>query len=151
MADPAPAPERPPYPTSDQEFEFTGPGSAPAWVDPSCASWDNGPALALPVDLYGAGPYTTITAHVGDTVRFKATKGSVPAHFVVEPGDPEVGKGAIKKPKMDSNVSLEDLIVLGTLRVDSLDETAKAIISARSPRLKDIIEGTQPQAEEPAA
>jgi hypothetical protein len=107
--------------------------------------------LALPVDIYGAGPYTTMTARVGDTVKFVATKGSMPAHFVVVPGEPDPETGGVKKPKMDSNVSLEDLVILGTLRVGDMDEATKGIISERSPHLKAIIEGKQPQAEAPAA
>jgi hypothetical protein len=73
-------------PTTDQTFVFKDIESAPGWVDRSWASYDRGPALALPAgDIYGKPPYTTITARVGDKVVFTAANGAQPPKFTVIP------------------------------------------------------------------
>ena len=139
--------EKVPLPADDQEFVFETIDSAPAWVDKSWAGYSNGPALALPADLYRDQPYTTITARVGDTVKFVATKGAKPAHFEVIEGDITPEEGGTVKPAQQSGASLEDLIKLGYLAVDELGEDAKAQVSARSPRIGKIIDGSEPAPE----
>jgi hypothetical protein len=136
MADQTPAV---PLPTSDQEFDFEDINSAPAWVDKSWASYDGGPALALPVDLLGEGPYTTITARVGDKVMFVAATPSRPAHFEVVRKEP-TGDDSTAKPPQQSAASLEDMLKTGWLAPDDLGPDAKAQVLSRSPRLKDLIE-----------
>jgi hypothetical protein len=143
MAEAAPATETPKVwepPSGDQEFEFKDVASAPAWVDKSWASYDMGPALALPAgDLYGEGPYTTKTARVGDKVMFVAATPSKPAHFEVIAKEP-VGEDATAKPAQQSNCSLEDALKTGYLAPDDLGPDAKAQVAARSPRLKVMVE-----------
>jgi hypothetical protein len=142
---PAPAPASNPdapswtIPKGDQEFVFENIQSAPAWVDRNWASFSQGPALALPVDIYGDGPYTTLTARVGDTVYFKAATPSKPAHFEVIAGEP-VGDQATKKIPQVTNASLEDMLKTGVMTPDDLGEDAKGQVIARSPKLKGLIE-----------
>jgi hypothetical protein len=146
---PAPAPEeKVPLPTQDEEFVFKDIQSAPAWIDKGWAGYSNGPALQLPVDIYATQPYATKTARVGDTVKFVATKGAKPAHFEVIEGDAslEEGVGTIK-PAMVSNASLEDMIKLGNIAPDDLGSDAKAQVSARTPSLAKVIDGTDPAPE----
>lgn len=142
MADPAPAETPKPWepPTGDQEFEFKDVASAPAWVDKGWASYDLGPALALPAgDLYGDGPYTTISARVGDKVMFVAATPSRPAHFEVIAKEP-VGDQATKRPPQQSAASLEDMLKTGYISPDDLGPDAKAQVVSRSPRLRALIE-----------
>lgn len=127
-------------PESDQEFKFESIESAPAWVDKGWASYNMGPALAVPAgDLWGEGPYHTVTARVGDTVKFVAATPSKAAHLVVIEGEP-TGENATKKPPQQSAASLEDMLKGGTLAVDDLGPDAKAQVLGRSPRLKTLIE-----------
>jgi hypothetical protein len=127
-------------PTDDQEFQFESIDAVPSWVDKGWASYSYGPALALPAgDVYGEGPYHTKIARVGDTVRFVANTPSKAAHFEVIEGEP-TGDSATLKPPQASAASLEDLIKGGTLAPDDLGPDAKAQVSARSPRLKSLIE-----------
>lgn len=76
-----------PLPRKDAEFVFKDMASCPAWVDKNWASYDNGPALALPVNLDGSSPYTTIIAHPGDTVKYVAETPEAAAHFEVIPAE----------------------------------------------------------------
>lgn len=127
-------------PTTDQEFVFESVQAAPNWVDKSWASFDRGPALALPAgDLWGEGPYHTTTARVGDKVVFTAAKGAMPAKFTVIPGDPAASGG--KKPPQQSAASLEDMLKSGVLSPDELGADGRSQVAARSPRLVPIIEG----------
>jgi len=147
MAEPSPPPgtaEAPKVwepPTGDQEFEFKDIASAPAWIDKGWAGYDQGPALQLPVGdaLFGEGPYTTMTARVGDTVKFVAATPSKAAHFVVIQGEPTGENATVKIPQV-SNVSLEDALKGGTMTPDDLGPDAKAQVVGRSPRLKKLIE-----------
>ena len=144
MADPAPA-DQPKYepwepPTSDQEFEFKDIESAPAWVDKGWASYDQGPALAVPASgVLDEGPYTTQVARVGDTVKFVAATPSKGAHFVVIQGEPTGENATIKIPQV-TNASLEDMLKGGTMTPDDLGPDAKGQVIGRSPRLKALIE-----------
>jgi len=143
MAEAAPAPEAKEWepPEGDQEFDFTDIQSAPAWIDKGWASWNNGPALALPAgDIpFGNGPYTTKIARVGDKVIFKAATPSKPAHFEVVAGEP-VGEQATKKPVAATNASLEDMLKTGFMTPDDLGPDAKGQVVARSPGLKKLVE-----------
>lgn len=91
VAQPMPAgaqPEGWTPPTSDQEFKFESTATAPAWVDKGWASFDRGPALAIPAgNLDGTGPYHTMLARIGDTVKFIAATDTAPAHFEVVAAD----------------------------------------------------------------
>jgi hypothetical protein len=127
-------------PDGDEEFVFEDIGSAPGWVDKGWASYNQGPALALPAgDVYGSPPYTTITARVGDTVKYVAPTPSRPGHFEVIPGEP-VGEAATKKPPQQSAASLEDMLKTGVMTPDDLGPDAKAQVTARSPQLKGLVE-----------
>jgi hypothetical protein len=137
-------------PQGDEEFIFNGIGSAPAWVDKGWASFDRGPALAVPQgDLFGTGPYHTAFAHIGDTVKYMAPKGATPGRIVIIPGEP-TGSQATKKPPQQSAASLEDMLKNGMMSPEDLGDQAKAEVASRSPGLKTMIEegiGTpEPQA-----
>lgn len=138
---PAPAPaEEWEAPESDQEFVFESMDAAPAWVDKSWASFDRGPAIALPAgDLFGTGPYHTKIARVGDTVKFIAATPSKPAHFEVIEGEP-VGENATKKPPQVSAASLEDMLKTGVMTPDDLGPDAKGQVASRTPALSKLIE-----------
>ena len=139
-ADGTPEPETWEAPSSDQEFKFESMDAAPAWVDKSWASFDRGPAIALPAgDLFGTGPYHTKIARVGDTVYFKAATPSKAAHFEVIEGEP-VGENATKKIPQVTNASLEDMLKSGVMTPDELGPDAKAQVSARTPGLAKLIE-----------
>lgn len=127
-------------PPNDEQFVFESLDAAPTWVDRNWASFDRGPALALPAgDILGEGPYTTKTARVGDTVMYKAATPSKGAHFEVIEGEP-VDDQATKKPPQQSSCSLEDALKTGYLTPDDLGPDAKAQVTARSPKMKRLIE-----------
>jgi hypothetical protein len=128
-------------PSGDEEFEFTTIQDAPGWVDRGWASFDRGPALAVPAgDLYGEGPYHTTFAHVGDKVVYTAPRGATPAKLSViarEPG-PE---NAARKPPQQTSASLEDMLKNGFITPDDLGAEGKAQVASRSPRLGRLLEG----------
>jgi hypothetical protein len=129
-------------PNEDQEFVFESVDAAPSWIDKGWASFDRGPALAVPAgDMYGTGPYHTQIARVGDKVVFTKAKGASPAKITVIPGepDPKEGKGTKKIPAV-TNASLEDMLKTGVIGPDQLGDDAKAQVSARTPALKTLIE-----------
>jgi len=127
-------------PTGDQEFEFTTVQDAPGWVDRNWASFDRGPALAVPAgDLYGEGPYTTTFAHPGDKVVFTAARGATPAKITVIPLEPGPD-ASTRKPPQQSAASLEDMLKNGFISPDDLGPDAKAEVASRSPRLARMIE-----------
>lgn len=137
---PSPAPEPWAPPTSDQEFKFENVQSMPAWADKNWASFDRGPALAVPAgDLYGVGPYHTKIARVGDTVKFIAAVGATPAHFEVIPGEIDPAKGT-KRPPQQSSASLEDMLRNGVLTPDDLSDADKAVVAGRSAQFRAMIE-----------
>ena len=143
---PAPAPASNPdapswtIPKSDQEFTFEICRQGSLWVDKNWASFDRGPALALPAgDLFGNGPYHTKIARIGDIVYFKAATPSRPAHFEVIEGEP-TGDAATKKPPQATAASLEDMIKTGVMTADDLGDDAKSQVLSRSPNLKALIE-----------
>lgn len=145
MSDQSPAPSPEPWepPTSDQEFEFKDVASAPAWVDKGWASFNMGPALAVPMgNLDGSGPYHTAYARVGDTVKFVAAKGATPGHMVIVPGEPDPAEEgmATKKVPQVSNCSLEDALRTGSMTPDDLGADAKAQVASRTPGLAKMIE-----------
>lgn len=128
-------------PTTDQEFVFESVASAPSWIDKGWASFDRGPALAVPAtDILGKPPYNTKIARVGDTVYFKAATASKPAHFEVIPGEPKAGEGGTLKIPAVTNASLEDMLRTGVMTPDELGTDAKAQVAARSPELKALAE-----------
>jgi hypothetical protein len=109
-------------------------------VDKGWASYDVGPALALPAgNLDGTGPYTTKIARVGDKVLFVAATASKPAHFEVIPKEPTV-ETSTKKPPQLSNASLEDALRTGNMTPDDLGPDAKAQVISRTPGLRTMIE-----------
>ena len=120
-------------PKSDAEFVFKDINSVPGWVDKGWAGYDNGPALQLPRDLTGLGPYSTITAHAGETVKFVAASGAKGAFFVVIPTDKtdEAGIGTQKPPQV-TNASLEDLLAGKKLKASDLGKDAKAQLIVRN-------------------
>lgn len=140
-SNPAPKPVEWEPPTADAEYKFEGDiSSAPAWIDKGWASYDRGPALAIPMgDLYGNGPYHTAPVRVGDTVKFIAATPSKAAHFVIIEGEPTGDNATVKIPQV-SNASLEDALKGGTMTPDDLGPDAKAQVVARSPGLKKMIE-----------
>lgn len=138
------APETWTPPPNDQEFTFTSIQEAPNWVDKNWASFDRGPALALPAgDLWGTGPYVTTTARVGDKVVYTAAKGAMPAKFTVIPGDPAAEGEGTPLPPQQSPAALEDLLRAGYIAPDELGADAKAQVAVRSPRFKGLIEGDE--------
>ena len=127
-------------PAQDQEFTFESIDKAPAWVDKNWASFDRGPALALPAgDLYGQGPYHTVSARVGDKVVYTAAKGAMPPKFTVIPGDPAGVDEATPLPPQQSGASLEDLIKQGYLAPSDMGAAAKAEVASRSPRMAGLV------------
>lgn len=149
VATPEEAAEQWAPPGGDEEFEFTNTSEAPAWVDRNWAGYDNGPALAVPAGDYPFGqPYTTVTAHPGDTVKWMAATPSKGAHAVVIPGEP-TGENATRKPPMQSNCSLEDALKGGYLTVEDLSDDAKGQVVTRSPHFRAIIEGNAAVTTEP--
>ena len=128
-------------PTGDQEFTFEGTDSLPEWADKNWVSYDRGPALAVPAgDIFGAPPYTTKVARVGDTVKFIEAVGATPAHFEVIKGEIDPAEGGTKKLPQVSAASLEDMLKTGTMAVTDLGDDAKAQVVGRSPELKRLIE-----------
>jgi hypothetical protein len=120
-------------PTSDQEFKFESIKSAPAWVDKNWASFDRGPALAVPMgNLDGTGPYHTASARVGDIVKYTAPVGATPGKFTIVKSEPEPGKGT-KLPPQQTSAQLEDLLRLGWITPEDMGADAKAQVIARSP------------------
>lgn len=139
---PMPAPSAKPWapPDGDQEFKFEGPDSLPEWVDRNWASYDRGPALAVPAgDLFGTGPYHTRIARIGDTVKFVAATPSKAAHFVIVEGEASV-ENATRKIPAASNASLEDMLKGGTMTPDELGPDAKAQVAQRSPGMARMVE-----------
>ena len=118
-------------PKSDEEFVFKDINSIPGWCDKGWAGYDQGPALQLPVDLSGKGPYTTTTARQGDTVKFTAAKGAKGAFFTVVQVDRSEEDGTIK-PAQVTNASLEDLLTTEHLKVGDLGTDAKAQLIVRN-------------------
>lgn len=136
---------QPALPTADEEFTFKDLDSCPGWVDRGWAGYSHGPALALPANLTGNPPYTTIMAEAGDKVMFIAAKGAQPAHFEVVKGDASLEEGLItRKPPQASAASLEDLVRLGHVTIEDLGSDAKAQLADRTPALRDMIEGKVP-------
>jgi len=136
-------------PSGDQEFVFESVDKAPSWINKDWASFDRGPALAVPAgDIYGAPPYTTKIARVGDKVVFTAAKGAMPARFDVIPGDP-IAVGPARKPPQQSPAALEDMLRLGVLTPEDLGADGKAQVAARTPSLKGLIEGEVEAVAEP--
>jgi hypothetical protein len=140
--DPAPSPDRWTPPGSDEEFTFESIDAAPAWIDRGWASFDRGPALAVPAgDLYGDGPYHTKIARVGDKVVFIAAKGASPAKLDVITSEPDPKEGNVtKKPPQQSAAALEDMLKTGMLTMDDLGSDAKSQVAARSPNLSRMME-----------
>lgn len=131
-------------PSADQEFVFDGLDSLPDWADRNWASYDRGPALAVPAgDIYGKAPYTTKTVRIGGTVRFVAATASKAAHFEVIEGEGSVDAGTgTLKPAQQSNASLEDMLKTGHMHPSELGTDAAAQVAQRSPELQGMIEGT---------
>jgi hypothetical protein len=130
-------------PTSDQEFVFESLDSAPSWVDKNWATFDRGPALAVPMGaMDGIAAYHTAPARPGDTVKYVAAKGASPGHFVIVPGVPDPSKpGQVTKAvPQQSAASLEDLLRGGLLTPDDLSDTDKAAVIASHPGLRGLIE-----------
>lgn len=137
------AAETPDLPNGDADFVFKDMASAPAWVDRNWASFDRGPALALPASVIddGVGPYTTITARVGDKVVYTAAKGASPAKFTVIPSDGSVEEGVgTRRMPAATNASLEDQLKTGFLTPEELGSDAKAQVMQRSPGMTKLIE-----------
>jgi hypothetical protein len=127
-------------PASDQEFKFETIDSAPAWIDKGWAGYNNGPALALPADPLGNGyVYSTITARVGDTVKWVAPTPARVGHFEVLEGEPTGDAATVKIPQV-TNASLEDMLKTGSMTPDDLGTDAKAQVAARSPHLAKLVE-----------
>lgn len=147
MADPAANPTPPAVPAerwtppeNDEEFVFENIASAPSWVDKGWASYNMGPALAVPAgDIFGTPPYTTKVARVGDTVLFKAATPSKPAHFEVIAGEPTGENATVKVPQASAH-SLEDALKTGVLTPEDLSPEAKGQVIARSPELRALVE-----------
>lgn len=99
-------------------FQYDGKiESVPDWVDKGWATYDRGPALAVPVGDPWGQPYTTNTARIGDFVfankdkdRFIVVRAE---EFGEQPGDPELEptweNPQPAKPAGAAEASLEDL------------------------------------------
>ena len=130
-------------PDSDQDWDVTTIADAPGWIDKNWASFDRGPAIAVPAgNLDFSGPYHTKMARVGDKILFLAAKGAMPAHFEVVKGeiDPDDRENFARKPPQVSAVSLEDALRTGSLEVKDLGAQGKAQVLERSPGFKRMIE-----------
>ena len=134
-------------PQHDQDFIFTNIDEAPSWIDRGWASFDRGPALALPagdVHHLDNGPYTTVTARVGDKVVFTAARGANPAKFTVIPmaGTGDSSDGTMtRRPPQVTNASLEDALKTGSIAPEDLGADAKAQVAHRTPGMRKLIEG----------
>jgi hypothetical protein len=118
--------------------------SLPDWADKGWATYDRGPALAVPKGDPNGHPYTTDTARIGDTVfankrqdRFTVVRAE---ELGEEPGDPNnpatTDKPLPHKPVGTAEASLEDLNRSGVLPYEEMNPEQQAQMVAR---------GTAPQ------
>jgi hypothetical protein len=147
------------WPDGDQEFKFEGDiQSAPEWVDKGWASYDGGPALAVPVGDPTKQPYTTITARKGDTIKYVARKNGMFGQYIVvkaEPIEGEDDENVTKYPAQQSQASLEDMLTTGAMTPADLSPDAKAQVQVRNPQMGMTVLGdeasTASAASQPAA
>jgi hypothetical protein len=135
-------------PTDKQTYTWTGDmASAPEWIDRGWASYDAGPALAVPRGDPNASPYTTVSARVGDTVVYTPPKGrggGTGTYTVVraeesgeQPGAEPLNLGAgdrstpTFRPAAQTEATLEDLVKTGMVSPDEMDPEARAQYEAR--------------------
>ena len=141
------------WPKTDQEWKFDGNiQSAPEWVDKGWASFDGGPALAVPVGDPAKQPYTTTSCRKGDTLKYKARKNGAFGEFIIEKAliDDTVENPGTKRPAQESGASLEDMLKTGAMAPSDLDADAAAQVRVRNPLDAHTIlppeEGTPPAA-----
>ncbi len=123
-----------------QSFQYDGKlDSVPDWVDKGWATYDRGPALAVPRGDPNKGPYATTVARIGDFV-YVNKKGNRYAVLRAEelgeqPGSPTQlpteEKPLPAKPVGTEHASLEDLDQLGILPFDQMNEEQQAQMIAR--------------------
>lgn len=94
----APAPMVVELPTTDVEYLVTEDlAGLPGWIDPGNCGAEPDPdnpgmtrkCIHMPITAPGAQPYTTVTAHVGDTIRYFARVDGRFGKVLIEPKIPE--------------------------------------------------------------
>ena len=147
------------WPDGDQEWKFDGDvQAAPDWIDKGWASYDRGPALAVPVGDPTKSPYTCVVARRGDTIKYTARKNGMFGKYTVVPADPveegEDDPNATKYPAQQSQASLEDMLASGAMAPADLSPDAKAQVMVRNPQMGVTVLGdeanTAPAASQPA-
>lgn len=136
------------WPDGDQEWKFDGDvQAAPDWVDKGWASYDGGPALAVPVGDPTKQPYTTIVARRGDTIRYKARKNGMFGAYTVERAEPvdtdEEDPNATKYPAQQSQAAIEDMLKTGAMAPSDLSPDAKAQVLVRNPEVHAAVLGVE--------
>lgn len=122
--------------------------SLPDWADKGWATYDRGPALAVPKGNPLASPYTTETARIGDMViankrgdRFTVVHAE---DMGEEPGDPNnpatTDKPLPHKPVGTSETSLEDLDKTGILPYEEMNPEQQAQMVARGTAPPDALQ-----------
>jgi type II secretory pathway pseudopilin PulG len=131
-------------PTEAQSYVWDGNlAEVPDWIDQGWASYDAGPALAVPQGDPSKAPYTTQPARIGDTVTYTPGKGGSFGGFKVvraeetgsQPG-PEFratgpGETPSFRPAAQTEADLNDLVRSGMTNPDEMDPDARAQWEAR--------------------
>lgn len=145
------------WPDGDEEFKFEGDiQGAPEWIDKGWASYDGGPALAVPVGDPTKQPYTTVTARKGDTIKYVSRKNGMFGRYIVVKAEPIEGEEeeGTKLPPQQSQASLEDMLASGAMAPADLSADAKAQVQVRNPQMGLTVLGddasTAPAANPPA-
>lgn len=133
-------------PAKEDTFIYDGNlNGIPSWADKGWATYDQGPALAVPVgDPFGQ-PYTTAVARIGDTViRTNTSRDGHPRHdrFKVIPaqelGLQPGGDQPSNLPAQTTQATLEDLDKTGLLPKEEMNLEQQAQMDVRA-----VASGTQ--------
>src|SRR4051812_39875727 len=132
-----------------QSFQYDGKlDSVPGWVDKGWATYDRGPALAVPRGNPNKQPYNTVVARTGDFI-FVNSKGN---RFAVvraeelgeQPGSPDQqatkDKPLPAKPVGTEHASLEDLDANGILPYDEMNPEQQAQMVARGTAPEEVMQ-----------
>ena len=115
-----------------QMFKYEGDlGSVPEWADKGWATYDRGPALAVPRGDPLGQPYTTVVARIGDYVFVNKRGDRFTVVRAEEIGEEPGGEQEPQKPAQETQASLEDLDRGGKLPYDSMNVEAQSQMLAR--------------------